>query len=78
VNELDPLAGSATRSRPSRRTPDNPGPQNPDVVDVGFAFGEANKDLFLPYKVSTWDTIPEAAKSLTGTGTATTTASCRS
>jgi putative spermidine/putrescine transport system substrate-binding protein len=34
----------------------------PDVVDVGFGFGAANKDLFAPYKVPTWDTIDAADK----------------
>ena len=66
VNELDPLAGSGDEIEAIKANVSNPGPQNPDVVDVGFAFGEANKDLFLPYKVSTWDTIPDAAKSADG------------
>jgi putative spermidine/putrescine transport system substrate-binding protein len=66
VNELDPLVGSGDEIEAIKSNAGNPGPQNPDVVDVGFAFGEANKDLFLPYKVSTWDTIPEAAKSADG------------
>src|SRR3989304_3976357 len=44
----------------------NPGPRAPDVVDVGFSFGEDNKDLFEPYKVATWDSIPDAAKSADG------------
>ena len=66
VNELDPLAGSGVEIEAIKSNVGNPGPQNPDVVDVGFAFGESNKDLFLPYKVSTWDTIPEAAKSADG------------
>ena len=66
VNELDPLAGSGDEIEAIKANVSNPGPQNPDVVDVGFAFGESNKDLFLPYKVSTWDTIPDAAKSADG------------
>ena len=66
VNELDPLVGSGDEIEAIKANVSNPGPQNPDVVDVGFAFGEANKDLFLPYKVSTWDTIPDAAKSADG------------
>jgi putative spermidine/putrescine transport system substrate-binding protein len=66
VNELDPLAGSGEEIEAIKSNVGNPGQQNPDVVDVGFAFGEANKDLFLPYKVATWDTIPEAAKSADG------------
>ena len=39
---------------------DNKGPQAPDVIDVGLSFGpQAKADgLIAPYKVSTWDTIP--------------------
>ena len=66
VNELDPLVGSGDEIEAIKANVSNPGPQNPDVVDVGFAFGEANKDLFLPYQVSTWATIPDAAKSADG------------
>jgi putative spermidine/putrescine transport system substrate-binding protein len=66
VNELDPLAGSGDEIEAVKSNVGNPGPQNPDVVDVGFSFGETNKDLFLPYKVSTWDTIPDSAKSADG------------
>ena len=62
VNELNPDAGSGDEIEAIKANIDNPGPQNPDVVDVGFAFGESNKDLFEPYKVSTWDTIPEHQK----------------
>ena len=34
----------------------------PDVVDVGISFGPANKALFLPYKVPTFDSIPTVDK----------------
>lgn len=36
----------------------------PDVIDVGLSFGFAAKKegLLQPYKVSTWSTIPDAAK----------------
>ena len=63
---LDPLTSSGKEIEAIKANVGNPGPQNPDVVDVGYAFGEANKDLFEPYKVSTWDTIPESAKSADG------------
>ena len=69
VNELDPLAGSGDEIEAIKANANNPGPQNPDVVDVGYAFGESNKALFQPYKVSTWDTIPESAKSADGSWT---------
>ena len=64
VNELNPDAGSADEIEAIRANKNNTGPQAPDVIDVGFSFGPAAKDenLLQPYKVSTWDTIPEDAK----------------
>jgi putative spermidine/putrescine transport system substrate-binding protein len=46
----------------------NPGPQAPDVVDVGLAFGPTAKDegLIQAYKVPTWDDIPDGAKDADG------------
>ncbi|MDD2921643.1 MAG: extracellular solute-binding protein [Anaerolineales bacterium] len=66
VNELNPDAGSGDEIEAIKANKDNKGPQAPDVVDIGFSFGEANKDLFMPYKVSTWDTIPAGMKSPDG------------
>ena len=66
VNELDPGASSGVEIEAIKANQANPGPQAPDVVDVGFSFGEDNKDLFEPYKVATWDSIPDAAKSADG------------
>lgn len=66
VNELSPDAGSGDEIEAIKANKDNKGPQAPDVVDVGFSFGEPNKDLFMPYKISTWDTIPDDAKSADG------------
>jgi len=64
INELNPDAGSADELEAVRANKDNKGPQAPDVLDVGFSFGPAAKDegLLQPYKVSTWDTIPDDAK----------------
>src|SRR5687767_5854387 len=64
VNELDPGAGSGEELEAIRANKDNPGPQAPDVIDVGLAFGPTAKEegLLMPYKVSTWDEIPEGAK----------------
>jgi putative spermidine/putrescine transport system substrate-binding protein len=64
VNELNPDAGSADELEAVRANKDNKGPQAPDVLDVGFSFGPAAKDegLTMPYKVSTWDSIPENVK----------------
>ena len=66
VNELNPDAGSGDEIEAIKANKDNKGPQAPDVVDVGFSFGEGNKDLYQPYKVATWDTIPDTAKSADG------------
>jgi putative spermidine/putrescine transport system substrate-binding protein len=64
INELDPGAGSGEEVEAIKANKDNPGPQAPDVIDVGLAFGPSSKDegLIQPYKVSTWDDIPEGAK----------------
>jgi putative spermidine/putrescine transport system substrate-binding protein len=66
VNELDPGGNSADEIQAIKTTKDDRGPQAPDVVDVGFSFGDANKDLFEPYKVASWESIPEAVKSTDG------------
>jgi putative spermidine/putrescine transport system substrate-binding protein len=64
VNELDPNAGSGDELEAIRANKDNVGPQAPDVIDVGFAFGPQAQEegLIQPYKVSTWDSIPDSAK----------------
>ncbi|MBK9209588.1 MAG: extracellular solute-binding protein [Anaerolineales bacterium] len=64
VNELNPDAGSGDEIEAIKANKENKGPQAPDVIDVGFAFGESSKaeGLIQPYKVSTWDSIPDDAK----------------
>jgi len=64
INELNPDAGSADELEAIRANKDNKGPQAPDVIDVGFAFGPQAKSegLIQPYKVSTWDSIPDNVK----------------
>ncbi len=64
VNEINPDAGSADELTAIEANKDNPGPQAPDVIDVGLAFGPqaVDKGLVQPYKVSTWGTIPDSAK----------------
>jgi len=64
VNELDPSAGSGDEIEAVKANKDNPGPQAPDVIDVGFGFGPQIVDdgIVQPYKVSTWDTIPDDVK----------------
>jgi putative spermidine/putrescine transport system substrate-binding protein len=64
VNELNPDAGSADELEAIRANKSNKGPQAPDVIDVGFAFGPQAKSegLTQPYKVATWDSIPANVK----------------
>jgi putative spermidine/putrescine transport system substrate-binding protein len=64
VNEINPDAGSADELTAIEANKDNPGPQAPDVIDVGLAFGPqaVERGLVQPYKVATWDTIPDDAK----------------
>ena len=68
VNELSPLAGSGDEIEAIKTNKDNKGPQAPDVVDVGLAFGPQGKTdgLFANYKVATWDTIPPDVKDADG------------
>ena len=68
VNELNPDGGSGDEVEAIKANKDNKGPQAPDVIDVGLSFGPAAKaeGLLQPYKVSTWDTIPDAAKDADG------------
>jgi len=68
VNELNPDAGSGDEVEAIKANKGNAGPQAPDVIDVGLAFGPAAKKdgLILPYKVATWSTIPDAAKDADG------------
>lgn len=64
VNELNPDAGSGDEIEAIKANKGNTGPQAPDVIDVGLSFGPSAKaeGLIQPYKVSTWETIPDTAK----------------
>ncbi len=68
MNELNPDAGSGDEVQAIIANKDNKGPQAPDVIDVGLSFGPQAKDqkLLMPYKVSTWSTIPDSAKDADG------------
>ena len=68
VNEPNPDAGSGDEVEAIKANKDNKGPQAPDVIDVGFSFGDSSKaeNLIQPYKVSTWDSIPDDAKDADG------------
>jgi putative spermidine/putrescine transport system substrate-binding protein len=63
-NGLLPDGGSGDEIEAIKANQGNTGPQAPDVIDVGFAFGPSSQaeGLLLPYMVSTWDTIPDDAK----------------
>ena len=67
-NGLNPDAGSADEIEAIKANKDNKGPQAPDVIDVGLSFGPSAmaEGLLQPYKVSTWDTIPDSAKDADG------------
>jgi len=64
LNELNPDGGSGDEINAIKNNKGNTGNQAPDVIDVGLSFGpSAKKDgLIQPYKVPTWDTIPDTAK----------------
>jgi len=68
VNELNPDAGSADELEAIRANQGNTGPQAPDVIDVGLAFGPSAQaeGLLQPYQVATWDSIPDEAKDADG------------
>ncbi len=61
INSLDPNAGSAVELAAIDANKDNKGPQAPDIVDVGYAYGKTGKDAgqYQAYKVSTWNKIPD-------------------
>jgi putative spermidine/putrescine transport system substrate-binding protein len=61
INSLDPNAGSADELAAIEANKGNKGPQAPDIVDVGYAYGAQGIDqgLYAPYKVSNWDKIPD-------------------
>ena len=68
VNELLPDGGSGDEVEAIKANKNNTGPQAPDVIDVGLPFGPSSmaEGLLMPYKVSTWDTIPTEAKDKDG------------
>ncbi len=61
INSLDPNAGSADELAAIEANKGNKGPQAPDIVDVGYAYGATGIAAgdYQPYKVTTWDKIPE-------------------
>ena len=67
-NGLNPDAGSADEIEAIKANKDNKGPQAPDVIDVGLAYGPSAKaeGLTQAHKVATWDEIPEGIKDADG------------
>ena len=68
INELNPDAGSGDEIEAIKANQGNTGPQAPDVIDVGLSFGPSSvtDKLIQPYKVATWDSIPDSAKDKDG------------
>jgi len=64
IQDVNPDGGSADEVQAIINNEQNVGPQAPDVLDVGAAYGPqasgqspAGPNLLAPYKVATWDTI---------------------
>jgi putative spermidine/putrescine transport system substrate-binding protein len=68
VTDLNPEGGSADEIEAIKANKDSKGPQAPDVIDIGLAYGpQSKKDgLITPYKVIGWDTIPADNKDAEG------------
>jgi len=68
VNELNPDGSSGEEIEAIKANKDNKGPQAPDVIDVGLSFGPSAKadGLIAPYKVQTWNSIPDDVKDKDG------------
>lgn len=66
LNSLDENAGSADELAAIDANKGNTGPQAPDIIDVGYAYGDQAKEAgqIQPYKVSTWDSIPDTVLGL--------------
>jgi putative spermidine/putrescine transport system substrate-binding protein len=64
INENDPNAGSGTEVDQIKATQSSGGPTAPDVIEVGYSFGDSTKaaGLLQPYKVKNWDVIPASVK----------------
>jgi putative spermidine/putrescine transport system substrate-binding protein len=61
INSLDPNAGSADELAAIEANKGNKGPQAPDIVDVGYAYGATGIAAgdYQAYKTSNWDKIPD-------------------
>jgi len=68
INDLNPDGSSQQEVDAIKANKDNKGPQAPDVIDVGQGFGPGliTDKIVTPYKVSTWNDIPDTAKDADG------------
>ncbi len=68
LEDLNPDGSSAQEVEAIKANAGSKGPQAPDVIDVGFTWGDtAKKDKVLQaYKVATWAEIPDALKDAEG------------
>jgi putative spermidine/putrescine transport system substrate-binding protein len=59
INSINPDGGSADEIQAITDNKENKGPQAPDVIDVGPAYGPLAKEqgLLAAYKVANWDTM---------------------
>lgn len=64
VNSDQPDASSADEIATAQRLKGQDGA--PDVFDLGAAVALANTDMYAPYKVATWDDIPDEFKDADG------------
>ena len=65
VNEAQPDAASQDEINAAKQLKGTD--RAPDVFDLGQSVALVNTDLFAPYKVETWDTIPDEFKDPDGT-----------
>lgn len=68
VDELKPEAASSEELDAIRAARENGDREAPDVIDIGLSFAASAKGegLLQPFNVSTWETIPDAAKDAEG------------
>jgi len=60
INSLNPNAGSGDELAAIEANKANKGPQAPDIVDVGYAFGDQGVKAgdYMPYKGTYWSKLP--------------------
>jgi putative spermidine/putrescine transport system substrate-binding protein len=68
IEDLNPDGSSAQEVEAIKANAGSKGPQAPDVIDVGFTWGDTAKQdkVLQPYKVATWAEMPDALKDAEG------------